>query len=261
MNHETRTLSPAEAARRLGVSAKALRLYERHGLVAPQRSANGWRVYGPAQMARLHQVLALKRLGLTLGAIAALIARPEGSLEAVLALQEKTLTQENARVTHALALVRAARAKLAAGACLSIDDLTQLTKETTMPTQATPEEMKAMFDPLIEKHYSPEERAQLGTKKFDQEAVSHDWETVIGEAKALMDRGGDPGSPAALALARRWQALVQQFTGGDPAIAAKARAVWGEAMADPAAAPRLPLNPALFAFMGQAVAKLKETGE
>ena len=39
-------LSPAEAARLLGVSAKALRLYERHGLVKPLRSENGWRTYG-----------------------------------------------------------------------------------------------------------------------------------------------------------------------------------------------------------------------
>ena len=32
-------LSPAETARRLGVSAKALRLYESRGLVAPLRAA------------------------------------------------------------------------------------------------------------------------------------------------------------------------------------------------------------------------------
>jgi MerR family transcriptional regulator, thiopeptide resistance regulator len=254
-----RDLSPAEAARRLGVSAKALRLYERHGLVTPLRSANGWRVYGANEMARLHQVIALKRLGLALARIAALIARPEGSLDAVLALQEKTLTQETARVAHALNLVRAARGKLASGANLSIDDLTRLTRETTMP--ATPDEMKAIFDPISEKYFNAEERTLLTQKKFDQEAVSHGWEKVIAEVRALMDAGGDPASPQALALARRWKALVEQFTGGDPAIAGKVRAIWGEAMADPKAAPKLPLNPEMFAFMGQAMGKLKENGE
>lgn len=60
-----RHLSPAEAGRKRGVSRKTLRLYERHGLlVAPLRAENGWRAYGPAEMARLHQVLALEALGL-----------------------------------------------------------------------------------------------------------------------------------------------------------------------------------------------------
>jgi hypothetical protein len=34
-------LSPAEAAKRFGISIKALRLYEQHGLLKPLRTANG----------------------------------------------------------------------------------------------------------------------------------------------------------------------------------------------------------------------------
>ncbi|HTW36657.1 MAG TPA: MerR family transcriptional regulator [Rhizomicrobium sp.] len=260
MLQKAQFLSPTEAARRLGVSPKALRLYEKHGLVKPLRSAKGWRAYGPSEMARLHQVLALKRLGLPLARIAVLIARPEGSLSAVLALQEDTLARENARVTRALTLVRAARRKLADGEDLSIDDLTALTRETTMTHEATPEEMKALFDPISEKYFSAEERAALSAKKFDQAEVSRQWEQVIADAKAAMAKG-DPASPEALDAARRWRALVEQFTGGDPAVAGKVRAIWGEAMADPKAGPTLPLTPEVFAFMGQAMAKLKELGE
>ncbi|MGN6149602.1 MAG: MerR family transcriptional regulator, partial [Rhizomicrobium sp.] len=40
-------LSPSEAARRLGVSVKALRVYEQRGLVKPLRSQADWRAYGP----------------------------------------------------------------------------------------------------------------------------------------------------------------------------------------------------------------------
>ena len=256
---EDRHVSPAEAARRLGVSVKALRLYEVRGLVTPLRSAAGWRAYGPAELARLHQVLALKRLGLPLARIVALLSRRETTLASVLAMQEETLAQESARLSHALGLVRAVLARLARGEALSIDDLTQLTKETTMTKPATREEMKAIFDPISAKYFTPEETKALSARKFDQEAVGREWESVIAEAKVQVAKG-DPASPAAIAVARRWQALTDRFSGGDPALAAKAKAVWQEAMADPAAAPKLPLTPEIFAFMAKAMAAAKEQG-
>ena len=43
MNSSAPFLNASEAAGRLGVSAKALRLYEQRGLLAPLRSAAGWR--------------------------------------------------------------------------------------------------------------------------------------------------------------------------------------------------------------------------
>src|SRR3954466_8473127 len=121
-NHSLANLSPTEAARRFGVTVKALRLYESRGLLTPLRSKAGWRTYGPDQIARLHQILALKRLGLSLARIGELLAGPD-ALEAVLALQEQVLARDSEQLTRALALVRAARAKLKAGQALSIDDL------------------------------------------------------------------------------------------------------------------------------------------
>ena len=75
-------LSPTEVARRFGVSIKALRLYERRGLLKPLRSEAGWRTYGPDQIARLHQILALKGLGLSLASIGQLLASAD-TLDAV----------------------------------------------------------------------------------------------------------------------------------------------------------------------------------
>jgi DNA-binding transcriptional MerR regulator len=42
-----------EAAETTGWSARMLRYIERAGLVEPQRSASGYRLYGPAQLQRL----------------------------------------------------------------------------------------------------------------------------------------------------------------------------------------------------------------
>jgi DNA-binding transcriptional MerR regulator len=248
-------LSPAETARLLGLSIKALRLYEERGLVTPMRTQADWRVYGPAQIARLHQIVALKRLGLPLARIGEMLAGRTEALDQVLDLQERVLAREGARVAKALEIVRTARAKLLSGQDLSIDDLATLTKETTMTKKASDEEMKAIFDPLAEKHFTTEERATLQQRSFDQTEASKSWETLIEEAKALMAKG-DPHSAAATDLARRWQAQVRMFTQGDPAVNAKVMGMWRDAMANPATAPKLPLNPEIFAFVQKAATKL-----
>ncbi|HVU19697.1 MAG TPA: MerR family transcriptional regulator [Rhizomicrobium sp.] len=248
-------LSPAETARLLGLSIKALRLYEERGLVTPMRTAADWRVYGPAQLARLHQIVALKRLGLPLARIGELLGGEPNALDRVLDLQERVLAREGVRVARALEIVRTARAKLLSGQDLSIDDLATLTKETTMTKKASVEEMKAIFDPLAEKHFTVEERATLRQRSFDQAEASRNWETLIEEAKALMAKG-DPYSVAATDLARRWQAQVRMFTQGDPAVNQKVMSMWKDAMANPATAPKLPMNPEIFAFVQKASTKL-----
>jgi len=93
-------LSPTETAARFGVSIKALRLYEQRGLLTPLRSQAGWRTYGPDQIARLHQILALKRLGLPLAKIGELLAGPD-ALETVLALQEQVLARDSEQLSRA----------------------------------------------------------------------------------------------------------------------------------------------------------------
>ena len=47
-------------------------------------------------------------------------------------------------------------------------------------------------------------------------------------------------------------AQVSLFTHGDAALAGKVKALWNDAMADPQSAPKLPLNPEIFAFIDKA---------
>ena len=255
-------LSPVEAARGLSVTVKALRLYETRGLVKPHRMANGWRAYGPEAMARLHQVLALKRLGLSLQRIADLLVAGGVGLDAVLGLQEQALAGDRARLDRALELIRTARRRLAHGEALSIDDLATLTKETTMTEKMSDAELKAVFDPLAEKHFSKDDLQSLETRNFgvdEQTEATNAWAMLIEECKTLMAKG-DPASPEAMDLADRWGAQLAKFTQGDPGLHAKAGAMWKDAMADPAAAPRLPMTPDMFVFIGQANAARRAQG-
>ena len=137
MNTQPRFFSPAETARRLNVSTKALRLYEALGLVRPLRTSTGWRTYGPDQMAQLHNILALKSLGVPLKQVRALLCDQLADLDAVLRLQEAAFRSRIAGDIRRLELLAAVRRRLASGESLSVDDLIHLTRDTVMGISKT----------------------------------------------------------------------------------------------------------------------------
>jgi DNA-binding transcriptional MerR regulator len=251
MSAMDRHLSPAETAKRFGITVKALRLYERHGLLKPARTKSGWRAYGPGQIARLHQIIALKRLGLPLARIGALLKDAHG-LDDVLALQERALAQGSEKLARALTLVRSARAKLASGAALSIDDLANLTKETVLTDKANREELKALLTPVLARHFTPEERARMSQVG---EAHKAQWADITAKAQAAMATG-DPASPEARELAQWFRAVRSEVAGDDPQMKDKMKAVRAEVLADANISSLLPISPELGDFIRKAMALL-----
>lgn len=255
-----RYLSTAETVAALGVTARALRIYEQRGLVKPLRTAAGWRTYGPDALARLHQIVTLKRLGLSLAAIGDLLKGRLDALDTVLALQEDVLRRQRSEADQALVLLAAARAKLAGGRPLSLDDLTTLTRETAMSKRIAAEEWREIFEPLGRKHFTPEELERLDQdRREDTAAGGRDWEALIAEAKAVMSKG-DPTSPEAADIVRRWKALQDRSTGGDPEVTAKFAAMWRDALTDPDNAGKLPIDLQLWNFFSSVSAALKAAG-
>lgn len=255
MTQPIRFFSPAETAQRLGVTVKALRVYEAQGLVQPVRTAAGWRAYGPDQMARLHQVLALKRLGLPLKDIGELMAGELKGLDAVLDLQERVLARQKQEAERGLRLLAKARRRLAGGETLSMDDLIQLTRETTMDSnRLDPAEWKRVFGPLTQKHFTEAERTTMLERQVaGGEAIQQAWSALIGEAKAAYAAGVDPASPPMNDFARRWMTLAKQMVGADPVVLDKVDAMWTEAFEDKDFRERSPFSPEVMAFVRQAV--------
>ena len=92
-------------ARACGLARSSVLHYEALGLLSPgARSAAGYRLYGPAQVQQLQQIRQLREAGLSLAAIAALLARPRDGAAAPPAahtlLQDRLLElgQEMARL-------------------------------------------------------------------------------------------------------------------------------------------------------------------
>ena len=115
MSPSTAPLSASEAAKRLGVSTKALRIYEERGLLAPERTAAGYRVYGDGAMARAAEIVALRALGLSLAQVAQVLEGDSRDLEIALAAHEATLQRDVRKLEDTIDKVRCLRAALARG--------------------------------------------------------------------------------------------------------------------------------------------------
>lgn len=246
--------SATAVARRFGVSVKALKVYERAGLITPARTTTGWRIYRQSELERLSAILALKQLGLPLKRIGELL-RGSGDLAAALALQEEALVDAKAEAEQALALVRAARARLADRRTLSPDELGNLVRSTAM----TEFKWNDKLETMAQKHYTPEQLAELRARPFtaeDQARVSAAWEQVFADIDAL-GPNADPASAKALDIGRRAQALIGEFTQGDPALLKAVTGMKKDMMADPEIAAKGPGKPEHMAFMGRVFAELK----
>ncbi|BEP64867.1 hypothetical protein GmRootV213_54210 (plasmid) [Variovorax sp. V213] len=119
-------LNPSEAAKRLGVSTKALRLYEQRGLLTPTRNAIGWRSYGPQEMARGAEIVALRELGLSLAQVACVLEGDAEGLETALAAHQTTLEGRVRQLVDTVEKIRGVRADLARGQTPTVGELTRL---------------------------------------------------------------------------------------------------------------------------------------
>jgi DNA-binding transcriptional MerR regulator len=111
---------------RLGVSAKALRLYEQRGLIAPVRTAAGWRAYGPDEMARAAEIVTLRQLGLSLSQVARVLGGDSDGLEPALAAHQAALQDRVHQLVDVVDKVRRLRADLAGGRTPAVRELARL---------------------------------------------------------------------------------------------------------------------------------------
>jgi DNA-binding transcriptional MerR regulator len=123
VSSSTPFLNASKAAKRLGVSVKALRLYEQRGLVAPIRSAAGWRAYGPAEMACAGEIAALRALGFSLAQVARVHSQ---GLEPALAGHQAMLETRLGQLAEMVEKIRGLRRDLAQGRPPTIAELARV---------------------------------------------------------------------------------------------------------------------------------------
>ncbi|HYG65037.1 MAG TPA: MerR family transcriptional regulator [Thermoanaerobaculia bacterium] len=234
-----------ELARQTGLTVRTLHHYDEIGLLRPShRSAAGHRLYGAEDLARLLQILSLRQLGLSLEEIRECVTRPEFSLQRILDTHVARLRERIALQQKLCDRLDAVAGHLRSAETVSVEELLQTMEAITMFEKYYTEEQ---LRTLEERH------RQIGEDRIRE--VEAEWPVLIAEVRVEMDRGTDPANETVQRLAARWQSLVAEFTGGDPGIAKSVGNLYRE---EPQARERVGLDPALFDYIGRAMAAMKK---
>ncbi|MEM8943054.1 MAG: MerR family transcriptional regulator [Pseudomonadota bacterium] len=234
----------------LGISSKALRLYETHGLINPERTEAGWRSYQQRDLTRLFKIQILRRLGFSLQKIAELQAS-DASLDALLAEQETLISNRLDSLSSGLTVLREARGKLASGESLSVDDLVAVSLQMGVIDQY---QWTDDDQALADRHYTSDQLAQIVARKtsdgFGRE-IDEVWAPLLREVGALKDQS--PDSPPVLEFAERWLRASLAFHDGDQALAERTEAWYAEAYASASNPQYMPFPKDVWEFARDAV--------
>jgi DNA-binding transcriptional MerR regulator len=210
MHVSERNMRIGEVAKATGVTVRALHHYDEIGLLVPsERSASGYRLYSDADVARLYRIRALSAMGFTLAEIGDELLRdgddPRPAIRRhIERIDERLRLSDRLRTQLTAILATLDRAGEPTGR-MFIDAIEVMTR--------------------MERYYTSEQLEQLSRRAdaLGEEGMAKaqdDWMRLIAEVEAHRKAGTDPADPRLTPLVERWQALVEQFTGGDPGIRA-----------------------------------------
>lgn len=240
-------LKVGELAERTGLTVRTLHWYDEIGLLSPDRTRAGHRVYGPEEVERLQRILSLRHVGLSLDEIREALDRPGHSLLEVLELHAETLAEEARRL-------RALRDRLHR----AID---AVRRNGRIEAEALIHTMEAMA--MFEKYYTPEQLETLQRRKEEVgeeriRRVQEEWRELYRRLGEVREAGADPGDPEVRELARKAESLIREFTGGDTGIRASLEKMYRVEGSRPMEAAGWDVDPDVQGFLGRAMKAARE---
>jgi DNA-binding transcriptional MerR regulator len=201
-------LKIGDVVARTELTERAIRHYEQLGLVKPDRSAAGQRLFGADALKALASVRILKRAGFSLDEIERLLAAKVDAKTLVKA-QIESLQARAQSVQSSLTLLRGIAREIERGGSSDVDVLCRLVEAGEHCEQD--ESWRKIFD----KYFSPErQRAWVKMQARLRAAVDpgeHEkaWWAIAVDIKAALPL--DPASAKAQSLLDRWNALLAPF--------------------------------------------------
>lgn len=190
-------LKVGELAKRSGLTVRTLHHYDEIGLLVPSvRSDSGYRLYDRADVARLHAIQALRKLGLPLSEVGEMLACDGATLPAIVERQIHALDQEIEQASELRARLTLVQAAMATGSAPSIGDwLDTLSLMSTYGKYFAAEELKTILHNL---------------KRMESE-----WQPLTAQIREQMAQGVPPTDLSIQRLARRWMDLSIRWMEGD----------------------------------------------
>ena len=142
------------------------------------------------------------------------------------------LEAEGPDLRAAVAAHRRAGQARSSRSCARLDGILDALVELDEPsTQLIIDAIEVMT--MSEQYYTPEQLEQLEARRdaLGEDGMAkaqQDWADLIAEMDAERVAGTDPADPRVQALADRWQALIQAFTGGDAGITASLKRMYDQ---------------------------------
>ncbi|KAB0642066.1 MerR family transcriptional regulator [Burkholderia latens] len=231
-------LKVGELAKRSGLTVRTLHHYHAIGLLTPSaRADNGYRLYDRDDIARLHQIQALRRFGLSLAEIGDYLNQPGTPLVELVAKQIASLDRQLAQAAQLRERLVHLHAQLAAGTQPELADwLTTL-------------ELMTVYD----KYFSEEELARMPMYRKSQTGDA-EWIALVADVRALHDAGVPPEDERVRALADRWMTLLVRDTNNDPRLLAKLNLMHER---EPSMQSQIGISTALRDYVLKAVAETK----
>ena len=199
-----------QLAKRTGLTVRALHHYHAIDLLVPShRSDSGYRLYTHADVVRLYQIQALRRLGLPLAEIAGVLKERGASLPEIVGRQIEEVTD---RIEHATAL----KTRL-----VHLRDVLAQGNEPVVGDWLAAVELITVYD----RYCSPEE---LHVLLAHRQASLDEWRVLIADVRTAMTDGVAPHTEEARTLGDRWRDMILSNVGGDTALAIKMKLAYAD---------------------------------
>lgn len=191
-----------------GLTVRTLHHYDHIELVRPSgRTGSGHRLYDEADVRRLYQVLALRQLGLSLDAVASVMAG-ETLMNEVLNAHQSYLDEQLSAMRRLRAQVGTLATAVATSPHASVEDFLELIRRVIE------------VDETVKQYFSDAQLADLAERReqVGEQAIADvesGWGELLPRVAEAVESGMDPASPQALAMAEQWMGLLEQFHGGN----------------------------------------------
>lgn len=210
---EERLFTVGELAHKAGVTVRTLQYYDKCGLLIPEHSEGGRRMYNRRDVMRLQQILYLKSFGFSLEEIRDRLLHVESAaeFERILTRQRQGLLEQISHLQQVAEAMNEVISEIRASGDIEIDRFVAIM--ALMRQGNTPSFILRYFTNDQVKHL-----INRFDNSADAEEFTRQYESMFAEMMELYRTDVDPAGPVGQDMASRWWHMVNAFTEGDSAL-------------------------------------------